>query len=347
MIATLQELGRMLGAGVKGAGDYAVTELRDIEKLAAGQALQDHCLYFVESKAVLKRHPLSPGNGVILTTAELADIFPLALVVSGDARLAFFKVLEYFDRAPKFAPGVGPRAIVDPSARIDPTASVLDGAVVMARAVVGPGCVIYPGAVLETDSSVGEGTVIRSNAVIGHACVIGKRCIVHSAAVIGADGFGFYDRPGARHKVPQIGNVVIADDVEIGASSTVDRGTIESTTIGEFTKMDDQVHVGHNCSIGRFVYIVGNSALGGSVIVEDGAMISGMVIVKDHVRIAARSIIMGMSGVAQDTEPKQHYFGIPARNAREMHKMNAALAKLPELLARFREMEGKRPEKTS
>lgn len=343
----MQELGRLLGAEVKGAGDYAVEGLRDIERLAPEQALEDRFLYFVESKAVLKRHPLAADNGAILTTAELADRFPRALVVSGDARLAFFKALAHFDRAPAFAPGVGPRAIVDPSARIDPTASVLDGAVVMARAVVGPACVIYPGAVIEPGASIGAGTVIRSNVVIGHECVIGKRCLIHSATVIGADGFGFYDRPGARHKVPHIGNVVIADDVELGASCTVDRAAIESTTIGQFTKIDDQVHIAHNCRVGRFVYIAGNSGLAGSVVVEDGVMISGMVSVKDHLRIAAGSIVMGMSGVAQDTEPKQHYFGTPARNAREMHKMNAALAKLPELLVKFRALEAKLSEKTS
>ncbi len=337
----------MLGAEIKGDGGFAIAGLRDIEKLTVDQALEPNCLYFIESKAVLKRHPLAAAGGVILTTAELSDQFPFAVIVSGDARLAFFKALAHFDRAPKFAPGVASRAIVDPSAKIDPTASVLDGAVVMARAVVGPACVIYPGAVIEPDAVIGEGTVIRSNVVIGHACVIGKRCIIHSSTVIGADGFGFYDRPGMRHKVPHIGNVVIADDVELGASCTVDRGTIESTTIGQFTKTDDQVHIGHNCSVGRFVYIVGNSALGGSVVVEDGAMISGMVIVKDHLRIAAGSIVMGMSAVAQDTEPKQHYFGIPARNAREMHKMNAALAKLPEMMVKFRELEAKLAEKAA
>jgi UDP-3-O-[3-hydroxymyristoyl] glucosamine N-acyltransferase len=107
------------------------------------------------------------------------------------------------------------------------------------------------------------------------------------------------------------------------------------------------VHVGHNCRVGRFVCIVGNSALGGSVVVEDGAMISGMVIVKDHLTVAAGSIVMGMSAVAQDTEAKQHYFGIPARGAREMHKMNASLVKLPELLTRVRELEAKLAEKSA
>lgn len=344
---TMQELGKILDAAVVGEPGRQIRGLRDIERLAPEEPLEEGWLYFIESKAVLKRHPLAKTGGAVLTTPELAPEFSSALVVTGDARLAFFKALSHFNPAPAFAPGVGAKALVDPSAKIDPSACVLDGAVVMAGVTVGAGCVIHPGAVLEPGAVIGAGTVIRANAVIGHGCVIGQRCLIHSATVIGADGFGFYDRPGARHKVPHIGNVVIADDVELGASCTVDRATIESTTIGQFTKLDDQVHVGHNCRVGRFVYIVGNSALGGSVVVEDGAMISGMVIVKDHLKIAAGSIVMGMSAVAQDTEPKQHYFGIPARNAREMHKMNASLAKLPELLVKFRELEAKTTEQPS
>lgn len=346
-ITTLQELGRMLGASVKGEADYAIKGLGDIERLSAEQALQDNHLYFIESKAVLKRHPLAGRNGAVLTTAELADQFPRALVAADNARLAFFALLSHFDRAPKFAHGVSPEARVGLTAKIAPTASILPGAVVMEGALVGPDCVIYPGAVIETRASIGEGSVIHSNVVIGHDCVVGKRCIIHGCTVIGADGFGFYDLPAARHKVPHIGNVVIADDVELGASCTVDRATIESTTIGTHTKLDDQVHIGHNCRVGRFVYIVGNSALGGSVVVEDGAMISGMVIVKDHLKIAAGSIVLGMSAVAQDTQSKQAYFGIPARPAREMHRMHASLAKLPELLAKVRDLEAKLMEKCS
>ncbi len=335
----------MLGAEIKGPGDYKIAGLSDIERLSPEQALEDHRLYFVESKAVLKRHPLAVENGAVLTTADLAGQFPRAIIAPGDARLAFFKILASFDRAPKFAAGVAPRAIVDPAAKIAATASVLDGAVVMADAVVGERCVIYPGAVIETGATLGEGTVIHSNAVIGHACVVGKRCIIHGGTVIGADGFGFYDRPGERHKVPHIGNVVIADDVELGASCTVDRATIESTTIGQHTKTDDQVHIGHNCRIGRFVFIVGNSAIGGSTVIEDGAMISGMVIVGDHLKVAAGSIVMAMSGLTQDTEAKQAYFGTPARPAREMHKMNSALTRLPELLVKVRDLEAKLLEK--
>ncbi len=336
----------MLGAEIKGDAGLTVAGLRDIERLSPEQPLEDGGLYFVESKAVLKRHPLAPKNGVVLTTAELAPEFPRALIAPGDARLAFITLLSHFDRRPRFPAGVSKEPLVHPGANIDPTASILPGAIVMDGAVIGARAVIWPGAVVESRAKVGEDSVIRSNAVLGYDCSIGARCIVHGGTVIGADGFGFYDRPGERHKIPHIGNVVIDDDVELGASCTVDRATIESTTIGRFTKIDDQVHIGHNCRVGRWVYIAGNTGLAGSVVVEDGVMISGMVAIRDHLRLAAGSIVMGFSAATQDTEPKTAYFGTPARPAKEMHRINAALGKLPELLGRVRALEAKLMEKT-
>lgn len=344
---TLQELGRLLGAEIKGPADEAVKGLRDIERLSPEQALQDGFVYFIESKAVLKRHPLAPNNGVVLTTAELAPQFPRAVIVSGDARLALIKLLNHYDRKPKFAPGVSRDPLVHPGAKIDPTATVMPGAVVMEGAEIGARAVIWPGAVIETRAKIGEDTVIRSNAVIGYDCVIGKRGLIHSATAIGADGFGFYDKPGERHKIPHIGNVILADDVEIGASNTIDRATIESTTVGRHTKTDDQVHIGHNCTVGAWIYIVGNTAIGGSVTLGDGVMLSGNVIVKDHLKIAPGTIVMGASAVAQDTAPKDMLFGTPARPAKEMHRINASLGKLPELIAKVKELEGKLLEKSS
>ncbi len=342
----LATLAGQLKAEYRGPADYEIEGLSDIERLAPEDSLQEHRVYFVETPAVLKRHPKAAESGAVLTTASLAANFPRALVVpDNQARLALIELLKHFDRSPAFPAGVSPEARVHPKAVVDPSAAVLPGAVVMEGAVIGARAVVHPGAVVEPFAVIGEDSVIRANAVIGHHCVIGRDCLIHSATVIGADGFGFFDQPGKRHKVPHIGNVVIADSVEIGASCTVDRATIESTRIGEHTKLDDQVHVGHNGQIGRFVYIVGNSAIGGSVVMGDGAMISGMVIVKDHLNIAPGTIVMGHSAVAQDTEPKTAYFGTPARPARQMHKMHAALERLPELIAKVRELELKLAER--
>ena len=215
------------------------------------------------------------------------------------------------------------------------------GATVMEGAAIGARCVIYPGVVVEPFAKIGDGTILHSNVVIGYHCVVGKESIIHAATVLGSDGFGFYDQPGQRHKIPQIGIVAIGDHVELGSGVTIDRATIEVTSVGDQTKIDNQVHIGHNCRIGRWCYIAGNTGLAGSVVVEDGVMISGMVSVRDHVTLARGSIIMGMSGVAQDTEPKTAYFGTPALPARQMHKMHSALERLPELLARVRELEAK------
>lgn len=338
----LKELGATLGLEVKGDSDYAIRGIRDIETLSPEQALEENCLYFIETPAVMKRHPKAGENGAILTTRALSEKLPRALIVpEGGARPALIALLEMFDRRPTFPAGVSPDALVHSSASIAPTASVLEGAVVMQGAVVGERCVVYPGTVVEPYADIGDDTVLFANVVVGHHCRIGKRNIIHGGTVIGADGFGFYDDAKGRHKIPQIGNVVTADDVEIGASCTVDRAAIETTMIGQYTKIDDQVHVGHNSRVGKYVYLVGNTAIGGSVVIEDGAMISGMVIVKDHLRVGAGSIVMGMSGVAQDTEPKTAYFGTPARPAKQMHRMNAALERLPDLLVKVRELEEK------
>ena len=338
----LKTLAVILKAEFRGPAELEIDGPGDIERLAPEDSLQDRKVYFIETPAVFKRHPKAAEHGVILTIPALAEQFPRALVVPAPAaRLALIALLKHFDRSPVFPAGVSPEARVHPKAKIDASAAVLPGAVVMEGAVIAARAVIHANAVIEPFAEIGADTVIRANTVVGHHCVVGKNCLIHSATVIGADGFGFYDQPGARHKIPHIGNVVIADHVEIGASCTVDRATIESTRIGEHTKLDDQVHVGHNCTLGRFIYIVGNSAIGGSVTIEDGAMISGMVIVKDHLHVGPGAIVMGMSGVAQDCEAKTAYFGTPARPARQMHKMNAALERLPELLGKVKELEEK------
>ncbi|MBI4346737.1 MAG: UDP-3-O-(3-hydroxymyristoyl)glucosamine N-acyltransferase, partial [Elusimicrobia bacterium] len=215
---TLQELATALRLEFKGEADYAIEGVQDIETLSPEQGLQEHRVYFIESPAVLKRHPKAVEGGVVLTVRALAAKFPRALIApDGGARTALIALLKTFDQAPAFPPGASPDARIDPSAQVAPSAAVLAGAVVMAGAVVGEGCVIYPGVVIEPFAEVGAGSVLFPNVVLGHRCKVGRSCIIHGGTVIGADGFGFYDDAAGRHKIPQIGNVVIADHVEIGA----------------------------------------------------------------------------------------------------------------------------------
>jgi len=222
---------------------------------------------------------------------------------------------------------------------------VMPGAVILDGAQIGADCVIHPNAVIEQNVIIGARTIIHPNVVIKYNCVLGTDCIIHSCTVIGADGFGFYDKDGVRYKIPQIGNVVIGNFVETGASVTIDRAAIESTLIGDYTKFDDQVHIGHNCQVGKYVYIAGNTVLAGSVILEDNVIMGGQSALPSRIRIAKGTIIMGFTGVNQDTEPGGIYFGIPARPVREMHKINGSLEYLPELLKRVRAIEEKLEEK--
>jgi len=338
----LKQLAEKLGVEFKGPGDIEISRLRDLEHLSEDGVPEENELFFVESKKVLRNHPRVVENGVVLTTTSLADKFEKALISPDqNVRLVFIELLNQFSDVPEFPSGISEEPRIHPSAKIAPTATILTGAIIMEGAVIGENCRIFPGVVIEPFAEIGDDTVLRPNVVISYRCVVGKRCIVHGSTVIGADGFGFHDQDGKRYKIPQIGNVVIEDDVEIGSGCTIDRAAIESTRIGAQTKIDDQVHIAHNCRVGRLCYLAGHSGLAGSVQMGDGVFVSGNVAISDHVKVAPGSIIMGMSGVVKDTEPGKFYFGIPARPAKEMHRMTSALSKLPGMMSKFREMEEK------
>jgi len=341
----LSELATKLEGELKGNGNIEIRGVRDLELIRVTNheaEPQKGFLYFVESKKNFNAHPESKNCDALLTTPALAGNFANAIVVpEPQARLAFIRLLELFEKIPAPVAAEKGGAYIAPDAHVDTSATVMPGAVILSGASVGAHSVIHPNAVLEQDVKIGAHTVIHPNVVVKHGCVVGEHCIIHSATVIGADGFGFYDKDGVRYKIPQIGNVVVGNHVEMGASVTVDRATIESTVIGDYTKFDDQVHVGHNCQVGKYVYIAGNTVLAGSVVVEDNVTLGGQTAVSGKVLLRKGSLVMGMSAMAADSEPGTMYFGIPARPAREMHKINGSLVYVPELLKRVAAIEEK------
>lgn len=341
----LAELAQKLGGTLQGDGNLEIAGVRDLELIRVHnpQAMpQKGYLYFVESKKNFNAHPESKDADALLTTKALAANYKNAIVVEEPvARIAFIKLLELFEKIPAPLAAEKGAAYIHATAKVDASAVIMHGAVILAGASVGANAVIHPNAVIEPDVKIGAHTVIHPNVVIKYGCVIGEHCIIHSATVIGADGFGFYDKDGQRYKIPQIGNVVVGNYVEMGSSCSVDRATIETTVIGDYTKFDDQVHVGHNCQVGKYVYIAGNTVLAGSVIVEDNVTMGGQSAISGKVRMAKGSLVMGMSALAADSEPGTMYFGIPARPAREMHKINSSLGYVPELLKRVAALEEK------
>ncbi len=328
---TLEQLANELNATLQGDPAHTVARLKDLEWISENNPVQPDALYVIASPKALKRRTAVRAASCVLTTANLATAFPHALIVpENQLRIALAKLLLLFKPA---SPPLDPACpLVAPQACIAPDARIYPGAVIMPYATIGAGACIMPGAVIEPYAQIGENTTIHANAVVGERCIVGKNCIIHACAVLGADGFGFHDQDGTRYKLEQIGNVEIGNNVELGAGCTIDRAAIESTRIGDHTKLDNQVHIAHNCQIGRYVYIAACTGIAGSTVVEDQVVIGGMCAIADHVRVCRGSYISSMSGILQNVEQPGLYFGIPVRPAREMHKIHAALKYLPEMV---------------
>lgn len=250
----------------------------------------------------------------------------------GDVHGAFTAAILAF-RPPRQQPRIGlsPQAAVDPSARLAPDVDVHPFATVGADVEIGAGATIHSGARLMPGCRVGAGTVIHPNAVLYENTVVGQRCIVHAGAVLGAFGFGY--KAGSEGYVlsAQLGWVEVADDVEIGAATTIDRGTYGPTVIGAGTKIDNLVMIAHNCRLGRHNMICSQVGVAGSTTTGDWVVMAGQVGVRDHVHIGDKAVLGARSGVSNDVEPGKIVLGEPAIDLRERKLQLAAMSKLPEM----------------
>lgn len=329
-----KDLAKTLGVELKGNDETDVIGVGDIENHSN---VQSNRIYYFEAKKYFNSNPKAKEVKLALTIPALADEFPSALIVpENQARLKFIELLSLFEKKPKPTAFVSSKASIHESAKIGKNVTIMDFVVIQENVEIGDNCQIYPNVVLESGVKIGEGTVLKSGVVVAYDCILGKHNLIHSNTVIGADGFGFYDKGGVRYKVPQIGNSVIGDYVEMGACCTVDRATIETTTVGNYTKFDDHVHIAHNCRVGNYVYIAGGTVLAGSVTLEDGVIMGGQAAVAEGITMKKGSILMGMSGLTEDSTEKVAYFGIPAKPALEMHRIHSSMAKLPELVREHR-----------
>ncbi|XDD45616.1 UDP-3-O-(3-hydroxymyristoyl)glucosamine N-acyltransferase [Leptospira sp. WS39.C2] len=325
----LKELAERLNASFTGNGELEVNGIKDLEHHTS---VDPNSIYYVASKKYLNKHKKAADVKVALTIDSLASIFPNAIIIPEEgSKVKFIQVISFFEKKPSYPSSISQKASIHPTVTLGKNVTIMDFVVLQENVKIGDNVILYPNVVLESNVEVGDETIIKSGVVVYYDCKIGKRNLIHANTVIGADGFGFYDYSGVRYKVPQIGNVVIGDDVEMGAHCTVDRAALESTTIGNFTKFDDHVHVGHNCRVGNYVYIAGATVLAGSVTVEDGCFLAGQSAVAEHLTMRKGSILLGLSGLTEDSKEKTAYFGIPARPALEMHRIHSSLPLLPEI----------------
>jgi UDP-3-O-[3-hydroxymyristoyl] glucosamine N-acyltransferase len=304
----------------------------EIDAVSSIGSAESRTLVFVEDEKALSE-ALRSGAGTIVA-GEFASSGPeKAVLISSQPKLAFSRIAALLSPRPAPKAFVHPSAVVSPSAKIGANvevgarAVVEDDVVVSEGSRIGAGCYVGKGVRLGTDSE------LNPNVTIYAGTTVGDRCIFHSGAVLGSDGFG-YVRDGVTgryEKFPQIGRLEIGNDVEIGANSTVDRGALEVTVIGDGVKLDNLVHIGHNCQIGKNVVIAAQTGISGSCVIEDNVVMAGQVGLGDHIHIGEGVVLGGQCGVLPHKVLRGKgilFWGTPARPVREYLKQLAALARL-------------------
>ncbi|MDX6769534.1 MAG: UDP-3-O-(3-hydroxymyristoyl)glucosamine N-acyltransferase [Elusimicrobiota bacterium] len=332
------EVAALTGGTVLGDADHRVTGVADLADATPADAA------FLENRKYGDLAKSAPA-GLLFVPPDCADMpcAAKARVVTPEPRAGYARLVMMIDeanRVPRPA-GVSPRASVHPSAKLGEGVHVGDFAVVEAGAVLGDGTVLMPQVFVGANTTVGAGCLFYPGVVVREDCVIGARVILHPGCVIGADGFGFLtDKKTGRHtKIPQIGNVVIEDGVEIGANTTIDRGAVGSTLVKNGAQIDNLVQLGHNVRVGRDAVLVSQTGVAGSTVVGNNAILAGQAGVAGHLKIGDGAVVTAQTGVMSDVPPKTVLFGSPGRPHREAFKLQALYGRLPELFEKVKELE--------
>ena len=274
----------------------------------------------------------------ILAPAEFQSESKTVIQVK-DARIAFAQVLPLFFPEKQFTPGFHPSAVVAESANIAETAHIGPNCVIGENVTIGDDAILEAHCWIGDDSALGQACHLFPNVSVYHGCRLAKRVRIHSGTVIGSDGFGYVFDQDHHRKIPQIGGVIIEDDVEIGANCTVDRGALGDTKIGRGTKIDNLVQIGHNVIIGEHCIIIAQNGIGGSSKIGAYSILAGQAGVAGHLKVGPKSVVAAKSGVINDLEGNQQYMGYPAIPASEAKRQIVAVKKLPDLAKRVRELE--------
>ena len=332
VIRTLNELAEELEGEVVGDGSTVIKGVAGIREAMPGDvtflANARYESYVTETRA----------SAVICSREPRFAAIPLLLVAN--PYLAFQKAVRVFRPDPyRAAPGTHPTAVVSPQATIGEGASIGAHCVIEQGARIGARSVLLPGCYVGPLAAIGDDTFLYANVVVREECEIGSRCLIHPGVVVGSDGFGFAFDAGRYHKVPQVGNVVIGDDVEIGANTTIDRATTDSTRIGDGTKIDNLVQIGHNVVIGKHCIIVAQVGISGSTHLEDFVTLGGQAGVIGHVRIGERAMVGAQSGVTKSIPAGEVWTGFPAAPHGLWKRLTAMFQKLPQLFQKTRALE--------
>lgn len=328
---TLADLAAALGCPFEGDGSLNLVRVATIEQAGAGD------LTFLTNMKYARALAGTHASAVIAAPGVSA---PCAVIRSDEPYVALAQAARLLMPAESPVAGVHPLAAVAADAVVDATASIGPFAVVGAKARIGAGTIVHPHVVIGPGTSVGAGCVLHAHVSIRERCRLGDRVIVQNGAVIGSDGYGFATRKDGSHvKIPQLAPVVVEDDVEIGANTTIDRPAVGETRIGAGTKIDNLVQVGHGVVLGRNVLLAAQVGIAGSTRVGDGVVLGGQVGVGGHLTIGDGAKAVGQSGITNSVEPGAFVSGYPAIGNLEWRKASAVFRTLPEMRRRLKALE--------
>ncbi|OBY92324.1 MULTISPECIES: UDP-3-O-(3-hydroxymyristoyl)glucosamine N-acyltransferase [unclassified Pseudomonas] len=330
---TLAELAAQLDAELRGDPALVVRGLATLQEAGADQ------LSFLANPQYRKFLPDSQAGAVLLTAADAEGFTGNALVVA-NPYLAYAGLSHQFDRKPKAAVGIHPTAVVDEGAQVDASASVGPYAVVEAGAQIGANVTIGAHCFVGARSVIGEGGWLAPRVTLYHDVRIGKRVVIQSGAVLGGEGFGFANHQGVWQKIAQIGGVTLGDDVEIGANTTIDRGALSDTIVGNGVKLDNQIMIAHNVQIGDHTAMAGCCGISGSAKIGKHCMLAGGVGLVGHIEICDNVFVTGMTMVTRSiTEPGSYSSGTAMQPAAEWKKSAARIRQLDDMARRLQQLE--------
>jgi len=306
-----------------------------------GFASADHArtgdLTFAEKESYFAAAEQSQASAILVS----GDFISAAkvLIKVPNARVAVAKALPLFFPSEAESQGIHPTAVIAGSARLDPTVHIGPNCVIGENVTLGARCVLLGGNHVRKDCALGDDVVLHPNVVLYPGTQVGHRVTIHAGTVIGSDGYGYVFDEGRHLKMLQVGNVIIQDDVEIGANTAIDRGALGPTVIGQGTKIDNLVHVAHNVSFGRHNLIMGQCGFAGSTKLEDYCVIASQAGIAGHLKLGPQATVGAKSGVMRDIPPKGTVLGIPAQPDKQMKRQFIAMQQLPDLIKRLRATE--------
>lgn len=339
MSFTLTQIAERVRGEVHGDGSIPLSGLAAADFAGPGD------LTFADTEAYFQAAEKSAASAILVSGSSSPSTKPLIRVAN--ARIAMATLLPLFFPPEQFSAGIDPSARVASSAQVDPSAHIGPGCVIGDRVRIGARSVLVSGNNIGRDAQIGDDTTLFPNVVIYHRCQIGHRVTIHAGTVIGSDGYGYVFDQGRHRKVLQVGNVIVNDDVEIGANAAIDRAALGSTVIGKGTKIDNLVHVAHNVVIGNHCLIMGQVGFAGSTHLADYCVIASQSGIAGHLKLGRQATVGAKSGVMRDIPDGGTVLGIPAMPDKQTKRQWIALQQLPDLLKEIRALQKQVQELTS